>query len=406
MAILDIAGKIRGHVVICAEGYFIERFLNICMRRGIFLWNVKRSGETRIFACMGIRDFKTIRPIASKTRTKVKITKRCGLPFFLYRYRHRKTALIGIALFFVVLWYFSSHIMGIEIVGNERIATEVIMEELRGFGMHYGANIKRLDDKLIQNQMMTKMDDIAWIGINIKGSRVYIEVRERLDTRKNVEQDTPCNMVAAKDGVVRLMEVKMGQSMVKSGQMVEKGDLLVSGVVDSNKEGVRYVHAFGEVYADTVYKMSEEYPLEYTEKIYSGVEKKRYSFEIFGKKINLFFNKRIPFENCDRATETKEYRLPLEFMPSLYVACDRYSEYTPEKKSRTEAETIELAKSELCERLNATIPQGTEIKNVNVTHNMTDSKTVRVTVEYECRENIALQTPIDKIENMDYDIED
>ena len=122
MAVLDIAGKIKGHVGISAEGYFTERFLNICMRRGIFLWNVKRMGETRLLACIGIQDFKNIRPIALKTRTRIKIVRRCGVPFFLHRYRHRKAAVIGLALFFAVLWYFSAHVTGIEITGNEIIS--------------------------------------------------------------------------------------------------------------------------------------------------------------------------------------------------------------------------------------------------------------------------------------------
>lgn len=404
MAVLDIAGKIKGYVVVCAEGYFTERFLNVCMRRGIFLWNVRRAGDTRIFACMGIQDFKNIRPIAAKTRTKVKIVKRCGMPFFVHRYRHRKTAVIGIALFFAVLWYFSGHVIGIDITGNERISTEAVINELKGFGVYHGANINKLDNKLIQNQMMTKMEDIAWIGVNIKGSRVYIEIKERLDTHINLEKDIPCNIVAAKDGIVRTLEVKAGQSMIKSGQMVEKGDLLVSGAVDSNREGVRYIHSFGEIYADTIYKREEEYPLEYTKKIYTGAEKKRYSVKILGKEIKLVFNQDVPFEFYDSSTEDKEYRLPIDFIPALYLITDKYSEYIPEKCSRTEGETVEIAKKELCERLNTEIPSEAEIKKINVAHTITDKNTVLVTVEYECREDIAVQTPIDKIENIDYDI--
>ncbi len=404
MAILDIAAKIRGYVVVCAEGNFTERFLNICMRRGIFLWNVKRMGEARIFVCMGIQDFKNIRPIAAKTRTRIKIVRRCGVPFFLHRYRHRKTAAVGIALFFAVLWYFSGHVMGIDVTGNERIATEAVINELKGFGVYHGANIRRLDNKLIQNQMMTKMEDIAWIGVNIKGSRVYIEIKERLDTHISPGKDTPCNLIAANDGVVRVLEVKAGQSMVRPGQMVEKGDLLVSGAVDSNKAGVRYVHSFGEIYADTVYIREEEYPLEYTEKVYSGAEKKKHSLEIFGKKINLYFDSDMPFEYFDKNIETKEYRTAFDFIPAVSVVTEKYSEYVPEKRSRGEEETAELAKKEICERLNTEIPSEAEIKNINTVHTITENNTVKVRVEYECTENIAVQTPIDKIENIDYDI--
>ena len=118
---------LKGYVVICVEGHFCERFLNICMRRGIYLGNVRRMGEERICAEISIAAFREIRSIARKTRTHVTIASRCGLPFLLHRYRKRRFALVGIALFFVVLWYLSSHIMGIEIMGNERIPTTDIL---------------------------------------------------------------------------------------------------------------------------------------------------------------------------------------------------------------------------------------------------------------------------------------
>ena len=44
MWIEKIIGYLRGYVVICADGLFCERFLNICSNRGIFLWNVRRLG--------------------------------------------------------------------------------------------------------------------------------------------------------------------------------------------------------------------------------------------------------------------------------------------------------------------------------------------------------------------------
>jgi len=32
---------ILGYVNISFEGYYIERFINVCIAKGIFLWNVK-----------------------------------------------------------------------------------------------------------------------------------------------------------------------------------------------------------------------------------------------------------------------------------------------------------------------------------------------------------------------------
>lgn len=404
MSITNIAGFIKGYMIIYAEGFFCERFLNICMRRGIYLWNVRRMGENRICACISIQGFREIRQVARKTRTHITVSRRYGLPFLLHRYRKRKTVLVGIALFFVLLWYLSTHIMGIDVVGNERIDSAEIVSELKNFGIYHGAAVRKIDEKLVKNQMMTRFDDIAWIGVNIKGSRAYIEVRERLDTHVEVDRDMPCDIVAAKQGLVRLLEVKNGQTMVKTGQMVEAGDLLVSGVVDSEKKGMRYVHSFGEIFAETVYKKTREYPFRYTEKIYTGEEKLRHSVSVLGKEFKLFLKDTQPFEYCDKIEESTEYRAPVSFIPSVFVDSSKYLEYTPKEHVRTPDETVEFGKNELSAELEKEVPQSAEILDVKVSYLPVGDKGVSVTVEYLCREDIGVQRPIDKIENLNYDI--
>lgn len=403
MSVEKVIGYLRGYIVICVDGVFCERFLNICSNRGIFLWNVKRRGKDRICACISIGGFKEIRSIARKTRTHVSIIKRQGVPFILHRYRKRKTALLGVLLFFVLLWYLTGHIVGVDITGNQRISTDEIRNQLKECGIYYGADVDKIDSKLIKNQMMTRFDDIAWIGINIKGSRAYIEVKERLDTPIRVDADVPCDIVALKDGVIRLMEVKEGQSLVKTNEFVEKGDLLVSGVVDSKKIGMRYVHSYGEIYAETIYKKTKEYPFKYVEKIYTGNEKKRYSLSIMNKRLKLFFKDEQPFEKRDVAEEEREYKTPFTFIPSLFVETERFIEYTTENRTRSLEEAIALGEAELGGEIEKEIGKNVEVKDKKVTYTENGEKGVFVNVEYLCLENIAQQRIIDKTENLGYD---
>lgn len=403
MSVEKIVGYLRGYIVICVDGAFCERFLNICSNRGIFLWNIRRLGKGRICACISIGGFKEIRGIARKTRTHISIIKRQGVPFVLYRYRKRKAALAGVILFFVLLWYLTSHITGIDIIGNQRISTDEILYQLENCGVYYGADVGKIDSKQVKNQMMTKFDEIAWIGINIKGSRAYIEVKERLDTPIRIDADIPCDLVAAKSGVVRLMEVKEGQSLVKINQFVENGDLLVSGIVDSNKVGMRYVHSFGEIYAETNYKRTREYPFEYVEKIYTGNEKTRHSLSVMNKRLKLFFKDDSPFELGDRIIGTKEYKTQFSFIPSLFVETEKFTEYIEEKRTRSLEEAIALGEAELGKEIENELGEKVEIKDKKTTYVENGEMGVFVTVEYICMEDIAQQRIIDKTENLGYD---
>ncbi|MBQ9756891.1 MAG: sporulation protein YqfD [Clostridia bacterium] len=405
MSIEKTIGFLRGYVEIFADGLFTERFLNICMRREIYLWNVKRRGKHRISACISIRGFRLLRPIAKKTKTQIKIVKRHGLPFVLHRYRHRKAAFLGLFLFFAVLWYLSSHIMGISISGNSRITTEEIEQNLKSFGVYRGAPVSQIDSETVKNQLMISLDELSWVGVSIKGSRAYIEIKERLDTKLLEDSSIPCDIVADRDGTILLLEVKDGQTMVKVNQFVTEGDLLVSGLVDSEKVGMRYVHAFGEIFAQTSYKKSGEYSLDFVEKIYSGETKNRYTLTALGKRVPLFNTKKSPFEHYDKEEKITEHHSPLSFLPSVFVKKETYTEYTPKKKARTAEETLAFAEKELSALLDREIQEDTEILDKKVTWQEAGDKRLTVTVEYLCREDIARQRKIDKIEILDYDKE-
>ncbi|MGB4648964.1 MAG: sporulation protein YqfD, partial [Acetivibrionales bacterium] len=107
----------RGYVIIIVEGFFIEKFINICARRRILLWNVRIQKEHRVTARMSISGFRLIRPVARKTGCRVRLLKKTGLPFVFNKYRRRKAFFAGAVLFFILLNVLASFIWSIEISG-------------------------------------------------------------------------------------------------------------------------------------------------------------------------------------------------------------------------------------------------------------------------------------------------
>nr|QGT51277.1 sporulation protein YqfD [uncultured Firmicutes bacterium] len=403
MLIQKLICFLRGYLVIQADSCFPERFINICIRRNILLWDIKKLGDMRMRANISIRAFPLLREIARKTRTHIEIADKRGLPFFMHRYRKRRFAAAGLAVFLLMMWYFSTHVMGITVIGNERVSEAVITECMERFGVRLGVRLNSFDTDLLQNQMMTDLADIAWVGAALKGSRLYVEVRERLEPLARIDQNTPCNLVAEHDGVISGLEVREGQTLVKVNDAVTAGDLLVSGIMDSASQGMRYVHSFGDIYATTWYKKEGEYPLQYEEKIETGNVKKRYRAQILKCKVNFYFNGRPPYSVYEKIETKQEYSLPIDIFPSLFWSCDTYTEQQVVQKSRTEQETIEFAAQELKAQIESELPPDAEVRNIAVTHTASD-QTVRVAVEYECRENIAKQSMIDKIDVLPYDI--
>lgn len=393
---------LRGCILIRVDGFFTERFINLCLKKGIVLRDIKKAGETRMYAKISISDFRRISDAARKTRSRISIVKKSGLPFLMHRYRKRKIAAAGVLLLFVMFFFFNSRIMGIDIKGNERIETEAVENLLESFGVYRGAKIRGIDKVKIQNEMMTALDNIAWIGVNIHGSRVYIEIKERLDTEESGENNAPCDIVAARDGIIEELNIREGQSMVKKNEFVEKGDLLVSGAMDSQVSGIRYVHSYGEVFALTECEKACDYSLNISEKQPTGKKTKKHSIYFGDKALKLFLKAEPKYKNYEMVSKLKK----LKFF-NIALQTDLFYEYEFKNITLTEKEAFEAGKKQLSEEMKKEISdtsKGFEIKNISAKYYKKNAETIEVTVKFEMRENIAEQRNIDKTENLNYDI--
>lgn len=79
--LFDIIRYVRGYLKIRVSGASVERFLNACSHRGIYLWGLKPVGAAYEMN-ITIKGFRQLKPVLRKTGTRIVIIKRTGLPFF------------------------------------------------------------------------------------------------------------------------------------------------------------------------------------------------------------------------------------------------------------------------------------------------------------------------------------
>lgn len=115
MLMLKLWNYMRGYVIISVEGFFLEKFINICIRRKIFLWDIKKIKGNYMTLKVSIKAFKMLRPVAKKTKSRIRIIGKRGMPFVYSKYKGRKAFAAG-GLFFVILIYIlSSYIWAVEV---------------------------------------------------------------------------------------------------------------------------------------------------------------------------------------------------------------------------------------------------------------------------------------------------
>ncbi len=223
-----LLGYISGYVNISVEGYFIERFINMCISKGILLWNMRRQKSTYLQTNISIKDFKKVKNIARKTKCRVAINSKKGLPFILNRYKKRKIFVIALLIIILSIFTTSRFIWNIEILGNEKIETKEILEELNEKGIVIGVLKSKIDTDEIIRQIRLKRNDIAWMSIDLNGTNAIVKIVENTEKPEIIDKNDYCNIVANKAGVITKINARSGTPLVKIGDVVTEGTILVA----------------------------------------------------------------------------------------------------------------------------------------------------------------------------------
>lgn len=205
---------ILGYVNISAEGYYIERFINTCISKGILLWNVRREKSTYMSANVGIKDYKRLKQVAKKTKCKMKIEGKKGLPFAMHRYRKRKIFFVLLILIVSSMIVTSKYVWNIEIEGLDKINKDEIMTELANNGLSIGTLKSKINEADIINRLRLERDDIAWMNIDLSGTNVIVKIVETTEKPQIVNPEEYCNIVSNKKAQITKITAKTGTILV------------------------------------------------------------------------------------------------------------------------------------------------------------------------------------------------
>ncbi len=383
---------IIGYVNIKVESYFIERFINICISKKILLWNIQRKKSTILYANISIKDYKRLKEIARKTKSKVNIESKKGLPFILHKYRKRKIFIGFFILILIGLIATSNFVWNIDVKGNNNISKEEIIEILNQNGFKIGMNKNKIDTNLIINKIRLQRDDIAWVGINLDGTNAIVEIKEADMAPEIIDENEYCNILSNKNAIITKINVQNGTPAVSVGDIVKEGDILVNGYMEGKYTGIRYVHSTADIEAKVWYSKKEKFYLNQEIKVPTGATEKKYTVNLNNLKINLY-KTLSKFQNYDTINESKKLMIFSNFYLPIEIVKTTNYEYEIQPKTYTEEELTEIATKQLEETLEKEIENKDNIldKQVNVYSN---EGYIEVEVIYEVLENIGIKEKI------------
>ena len=375
--------KVRGTVRFELCGACPESVLNACAMQALELMDLESLDACTLRVTVFENRAEEFQALARRCMCETEKLSQSGGSKSRRLVKRRMLLLIFALLTAGLLLFSSLFIWDIQVLGCQKLTQARVLRALSDCGVEQGSFRFGLNSDLVRSRVLVELPEIAWMTVNVRGSRATVLILEREEKPEIVAEADAADLVAAKTGVIARMSVLNGKPLVTPGQAVVEGELLVSGTMDSITALPRQVRAAGSVTAETWTELSAVRPAVESHK--TGQTKKIFRFALkFGeKRINLYFSGRNELDECDKIVY--EYKIGIEglFLLPVSIIKEELSFYETEAQPSAAGAEMEAA---LRDYLTETVDG--EVLSADFSVN-DSGELLCVTMHAHCLENIA-----------------
>ena len=344
----------KGYVKVEIRGDAQERFFNLVSAREIHIWNICKQDEMAVFY-MYAHDVKHLKPVIRKTKMRLRIRERYGLPFFLFHNRKRKMLLLGLLSGWFIVYMMSMYVWNISFEGNSRHTDDELMKFINGLGINEGMKQSQVEPEDIEKAIRNEFFDITWASVEVSGTMLRVHVRENANYKEEQEvgQESTGDIIATRNATVTSIVTRTGTPLVKEGATVMAGDRLIEGKYTLYGDDLavlaeHMVRADGDIVGRVVYEISETIERSYKKKIYTGreyvVENVVYNDSMLDIELPWEAEK---YEMYDTITTGRRLTIGDDFYLPVYMGEIQYREYIVEDEKYTDEELNILANEKI-----------------------------------------------------------
>ena len=378
-------------------GFAPERFMNLCVHRGIYLWDIeKQLGSFEL--CLSIHDFFKLKDVYKKTGCRVVVLEKYGLPFFRKKMKRRKAFICGM-IFAVIFWYVSGFfVWDICLTGNGQITEEEMNRFLHEKNVYIGMLKSKIDLDDLEKQIRVKYNRVIWTCAKITGTRLYVEIKENEHLQENEKQlYDASNLLSVGEGEILSILVREGIPNVKKGDMVKENQILVEGLIpiwneDQTVKHYEYVNADADIVCKR--KISKTFALNtvHIKKVYTG-RKKTVMFLKFDQKT-ISLPTKVKFLSYDIFESTKSPTVFSHLGIPFFIGTTQYMEYFKEECEFSYGEAKALLDKKNSLFMKSLEEKGVQIIEKNVKIEKAENKWI-LQGEYEILDSRTKTQPID-----------
>lgn len=376
---------LTGTAEIKITGACPEDFLTRITSQGVRFRNYRKTDELTALMEIPCSSLDTARYAAKKTMCTMETVSVKGTLPSLRGMKKRILVPVLLLLLVWVVFFLQSHIWFFRVQGSTTIPQEKILRTLEECGVGFWTKTDKLDMNRLKNQMLTKLPELGWFTINTKGGIATVVVRQRAEKPTASESAAPANVIAAKNGLITSVTTTGGTQVVKPGDMVSAGQLLISGVTNLDKT-LMMTRAEGEVYARTWTQIQGLLPEKIQKKSYIGTQQTIYSLTFGKKTIKISKSSGISHGDYDKIIIRKPLTLPGGFTLPICLNKATLRPYTLQDVPIKEADAASLLEETAMAQLLSELKAG-RVLSWDVS-SQKEGDVYRISGTAECQEEI------------------
>ena len=383
----ELINRARGQVWLRVTCSYPERVLNLLGSRGVVFWGLRWQSEICFRLWLLLPQVETLQEIGAVAGAEVTVLRRRGAPVLWERFRTRYVLLAGFAAFWLLLFGGNLFIWEFRVSGNETVPTETVLRALENYGITIGSPGLHIDQEDMRNHVLLALPEVSWLAVNVRGCVAHVQVVERHRPPEAADRSVVTNIVARRSGLITKVEALEGQAMVLPGATVTEGQLLISGVSETEHIGARFVHSMGAVWARTWYELSVNVPLLVTQPAAGSRSHSRWALDIGKHRIKFYGKGSITGVDCDKITYYKPFTLPGGLRLPLTLVQERITAWEGAAAERTEQSARQEGEQQLLALLSARLPEGSTVTDTRFAA-VRQGDRLTVVLKAECLEQI------------------
>lgn len=377
-----------GYVKIRIMGEYPERLVNKAVANRVGVSRAVPLSEGGISCEIPMQRMRDLSKCAKGCGCRVHITSKHGLPCAGLLIKRRRVLAAAAFAVLILCCFASTRLLAVKVVcdGYDRA---VVMQKLDEAGLHIGMPMKDADSAELTKQI-NGLSGVEKAEVTKHGVVLCVAVTgSALDRSLEAElsNEGVLGVYAAKDCVVTSVSIVRGRALVKAGDRVSAGQLLISGDYSDLKQGYS-VDAEGSVFGRVLYRSTAEASREDTVLCRTGAGCRFNTIELFGHELFAV----QPYAEYE-LEPVSHYTLSFAPIP-VYVKSYNCRELAYTETDIGETAAMINAQKAARDALFGSIPKDAELVSVKTEYSADENGAITATVTAVCIENVSRRREI------------